>query len=299
MHARRAGFTDRVQIVLQIAREEASRLHHGYVGTEHMLLALLRERRGVAAAVLTNLDADLDEIRLQIEQTVERGTAQPAADPKLPYTSRAKHVIELAMREAQELGHDFVGTEHVLLGVLHEEKGIAAQVLLAAGVTLENARAETLRLLAGLPSAVPRKAEAPARKFRVRIDDASDRSIYEQIVAQVQEAVATVQLGPGDRLPPVRQLADELDIAPGTVARAYGELERRGIVVTDGARGTRVAERSPSPVPPSERPENLVGLLRPVAVAAYHLGATAAELRRALEDAMRDIFGDSKEPNAA
>jgi len=290
MHARRAGFTDRVQIVLQIAREEASRLHHGYVGTEHMLLALLRERRGVAAAVLTNLDADLDEIRLQIEQTVERGTAQPAADPKLPYTSRAKHVIELAMREAQELGHDFVGTE---------EKGIAAQVLLAAGVTLENARAETLRLLAGLPSAVVRKAEAAARKFRVRIDDASDRSIYEQIVAQVQEAVATVQLGPGDRLPPVRQLADELDIAPGTVARAYGELERRGIVVTDGARGTRVAERSPSPVPPSERPENLVGLLRPVAVAAYHLGATAAELRRALEDAMRDIFGDSKEPNAA
>jgi len=145
MHARRAGFTDRVQIVLQIAREEASRLHHGYVGTEHMLLALLRERRGVAAAVLTNLDADLDEIRLQIEQTVERGTAQPAADPKLPYTSRAKHVIELAMREAQELGHDFVGTEHVLLGVLHEEKGIAAQVLLAAGVTLENARASSHR----------------------------------------------------------------------------------------------------------------------------------------------------------
>src|SRR5439155_12388247 len=72
MHARRAPFTDRVQIVLQIAREEASRLHHGYVGTEHMLLALLRERRGVAAAVLMNLDADLDEIRVKIEHTVER-----------------------------------------------------------------------------------------------------------------------------------------------------------------------------------------------------------------------------------
>src|SRR5206468_2526682 len=83
--------------------------------------------------------------------------------------------------------------------------------------------------------------------FEVRIDDASDRAIHEQIVSQIQEAVATGTLRPGNRLPPVRQLADQLEIAPGTVARAYSELERRGIVVTDGARGTRVAERPRTP----------------------------------------------------
>ncbi len=114
-------------------------------------------------------------------------------------------------------------------------------------------------------------------------------------MAQVQEAVATGRLQPGERLPPVRRLADQLDIAPGTVARAYGELERLGMVVTEGARGTRVAERKQNPLPEAERPDTLVGLLRPVAVAAFHLGATAAELRTALEEAMRDIFGERGE----
>src|SRR5438128_5503157 len=203
--------------------------------------------------------------------------------PDLPYTSRAKKVLEFAMSEARELNHDYVGSEHLLLGLLREEKGIAAQVLHEAGVTLERARAEILRLLGSEPPSAGR----PQPAFRVQIDDSSERSIYEEIVAQVQEAVAMGKLGPGDRLPPVRHLADQLDIAPGTVARAYGELERRGVVVTDGARGTRVAERPRSLVPTDKRPENLVGLLRPVAVAAYHLGATAEELRRALEEAMR------------
>jgi GntR family transcriptional regulator len=89
-------------------------------------------------------------------------------------------------------------------------------------------------------------------------------------------------------------LADELDIAPGTVARAYAELERLGVVVTEGARGTRVAPRKPSTMSQVERPETLIGLLRPVAVAAFHLGASAQDLRAALEAAMKDIFGDDK-----
>jgi len=103
-------------------------------------------------------------------------------------------------------------------------------------------------------------------------------------------AVATGQLRPGDRLPTVRQLADDLDIAPGTVARAYGELERLGILVTEGARGTRVAEQQKPLVPDAERPNTLVGLLRPVAVAAFHLGASADELRAALDEAMKGIY---------
>ena len=139
------NFTDRVRKVLQMAREEAARLHHEYVGTEHILLGLIREGEGVAAAVLTNLNVDLEEIQQKIEETVKKGKAPAAAGPDLPYTSRAKKVLELAMSEARELNHSYVGTEHLLLGLLREEKGIAAQVLTDAGVNLEQARAETLR----------------------------------------------------------------------------------------------------------------------------------------------------------
>src|SRR3989440_2522959 len=130
-----------------MAREEAARLHHEYVGTEHILLGLIREGEGVAAAVLTNLNVDLEEIQQKIEETVKKGKAAAAAGPDLPYTSRAKKVLELAMSEARELNHSYVGTEHLLLGLLREEKGIAAQVLTDAGVNLEQSRAETLRLL--------------------------------------------------------------------------------------------------------------------------------------------------------
>jgi ATP-dependent Clp protease ATP-binding subunit ClpC len=138
-----------------MAREEAARLHHEYVGTEHILLGLIREGEGVAAAVLTNLNVDLEEIQQKIEETVKKGKAAAAAGPDLPYTSRAKKVLELAMSEARELNHSYVGTEHLLLGLLREEKGIAAQVLTDAGVNLEQARAETLRLLGSEMPATP------------------------------------------------------------------------------------------------------------------------------------------------
>ncbi len=141
------NFTERVRKVLAMAREEAARLHHEYVGTEHILLGLIREGEGVAAAVLQNLSVDLDEIQQKIEETVKKGKAAQATGPDLPYTSRAKKVLELAMAEARELNHSYVGTEHLLLGLLREEKGIAAQVLTEIGVNLDAARTETLRLL--------------------------------------------------------------------------------------------------------------------------------------------------------
>ncbi len=143
------NFTERVRKVLAMAREEAARLHHEYVGTEHILLGLIREGEGVAAAVLQHLNVELEEIQQKIEETVKKGKAAQATGPDLPYTSRAKKVLELAMGEARELGHSYVGTEHLLLGLLREEKGIAAQVLADANVSLEAARAETLRLLGG------------------------------------------------------------------------------------------------------------------------------------------------------
>jgi ATP-dependent Clp protease ATP-binding subunit ClpC len=141
------NFTERVRKVLAMAREEAERLRHEYVGTEHILLGLIREGEGVAAAVLQSLNVDLDEIQQKIEDTVKKGKAAAATGPDLPYTSRAKKVLELAMAEARDLTHNYVGTEHLLLGLLREEKGIAAQVLTDAGINLDAARAETLRLL--------------------------------------------------------------------------------------------------------------------------------------------------------
>jgi ATP-dependent Clp protease ATP-binding subunit ClpC len=172
------NFTERVRKVLAMAREEAARLHHEYVGTEHILLGLIREGEGVAATVLQNLNVELDEIQQKIEETVKKGKAAQATGPDLPYTSRAKKVLELAMSEARELGHSYVGTEHLLLGLLREEKGIAAQVLTDAGVNLEAARAETLRILgtdvqaqgsgapqqpAGAPPAAPQKGEKKSK----------------------------------------------------------------------------------------------------------------------------------------
>lgn len=151
------NFTERVRKVLAIAREEAGRLRHEYVGTEHLLLGLLSEGQGVAATVLQNLNAELDAIRLKIETTVKWGRSA-ATGPDLPYTSRAKKVLELAMQEARQMNHMYVGTEHLLLGLLAEAKGIAAQVLVSSGVTLEGARSETCRILG---TRVPPEHAAP------------------------------------------------------------------------------------------------------------------------------------------
>jgi len=140
------NFTDRVRKVLAMAREEAIRLQHDYVGTEHILLGLIREGEGVAAAVLTNLNIDLEQIHERVEESVRKGKATIALG-ELPYTSRAKKVLEFAMAEARDFNHSYVGTEHLLLGLLREEKGIAAQVLNSLGVTLDEAREETLKVL--------------------------------------------------------------------------------------------------------------------------------------------------------
>jgi DNA-binding transcriptional regulator YhcF (GntR family) len=276
-------FTDEVRWVLTHARQEAVDLRHDYVGTEHILLALLRQGTGEAATVLQAEGVKAEEVRQKLLESVRAGRAT-AALGQLPYTSRGKKVLEYAMAAARELNHSYVGTEHLLLGLIREEKGIAAQVLLIFDLTYNEVLARVM------DPHKPKKAQPRRTGFRIQVDDSSEHSIYEQIIAQVQEGVATGVLQPGDRLPTVRQLADELDIAPGTVARAYSELERLAVVVTEGARGTRIAERKRRMVETPDKPETLAGLLRPVAVAAFHLGATAADLRTALERAMLGIF---------
>jgi ATP-dependent Clp protease ATP-binding subunit ClpC len=134
--------------VLSLAREEATRLRHDYVGTEHILLGLIREGEGVAAAILTNLNVELQALKERIESRVDRGKSQMTAE-EVPYTTRAKKVLEFSVAEARNLKHSYVGTEHLLLGLLREEKGLAAQVLGEMGVSIEMARQETIKLLGG------------------------------------------------------------------------------------------------------------------------------------------------------
>ena len=146
------NFTDRLRRVMSLARLESLRLRHEYLGPEHLLLALCRESEGVAAAVLANLSAGRPVLIARVEEIAKVGRYPLPDDAPVPFTSRAKRVLELAMSAARDMSHDYVGTEHLLLGLVHEGKGIAAQVLLANGVTLDGARAETRRLL-GLPPA--------------------------------------------------------------------------------------------------------------------------------------------------
>src|SRR5688572_27625368 len=161
------NFTERVRKVLAMSREEAVRLGHEYVGTEHILLGLAREGEGVAAAVLQALNVDPPTLIATIDRLLKKPARRQNVGPDLPYTSRAKKVLELAMTEARELNHSYVGTEHLLLGLIREEKGIAAQVLLDEEVTVAVARAEVLRLLG---TDVPRRDLGGAER-PIRVDD--------------------------------------------------------------------------------------------------------------------------------
>jgi ATP-dependent Clp protease ATP-binding subunit ClpC len=179
------NFTERVRRSLQIAREEAMTLRHEYVGTEHMLLGLCSEGGGVAEAALTNLGVNLENVRTAVLQIVKPGQADGVndtspgilstiastigmrSDPNLPYTSRAKKALELSMSEARELNHSYVGTEHLLLGILREEKGIAAQVLASMGMTVPGVREEVVRLLGG---AEPTRDDSTTTRTRAPVE---------------------------------------------------------------------------------------------------------------------------------
>ena len=152
-------FTDRARKVMGLARQEAQRLNHEYIGTEHILLGLVQEGSGVAANVLKNLDIDLKKIRQEVEKIVKTGPSMVTMG-QLPFTPRAKKVLELALEEASNLGHNYIGTEHILLGLIKEQDGKAAKVLQNLGVKLDTVREEVLDFLgAELPTNEGEKAE--------------------------------------------------------------------------------------------------------------------------------------------
>jgi ATP-dependent Clp protease ATP-binding subunit ClpC len=138
-------FTDRARRVVVLAQEEARMLNHNYIGTEHILLGLIHEGQGVAARALTALGLHLDATRQAVEDIIGRGMQAPSGH--IPFTPRSKKVLELSLREALNLGGDYISTEHILLALLREGDGVGAQILVGAGVDLNRARQEIINLL--------------------------------------------------------------------------------------------------------------------------------------------------------
>jgi ATP-dependent Clp protease ATP-binding subunit ClpC len=140
-------FTDRARRVVVLAQEEAKMLNHNYIGTEHILLGLIHEGEGVAAKALESLGISLDAVREQVQDIIGQGQQQPTGH--IPFTPRAKKVLELSLREALQLGHSYIGTEHILLGLIREGEGVAAQVLVKLGADLNRVRQQVIQLLSG------------------------------------------------------------------------------------------------------------------------------------------------------
>lgn len=265
----------RLARALEAARAEAARRGHDRVATRHLMLGLLTVSESTAA-IVRSLGVDPGKLRRRVEASLPRRRGQRAG-ADLPWSPNARLVLDAAEREARNEG-GVVRSEHLLFALLELGGGVA-RLLFDDGITADAAREQWQRLL-GLTS--------PGLPF-LRVNARASVPVYQQIVDQIREAVVAGRIAAGDRLPTVRQLATDLDVAPGTTARAYQELEQLGVVVTERARGTRVAEPRPPQVSDPERAAALVGLLRPVAVSASYLGASADELRRALEQALAGL----------
>ena len=155
-------FTDRARQAVVRAQEEARQLNHNYIGTEHILLGLIREGDGLAAKALAALGISLEAARQEIEAIIGRGTEPPSAH--IPFTPRSKKVLELAWVEAHELGHEHIGTGHILLGLIREGDGVAAHVLVRRGIDLDRARQQVIQLLTGQPGDLPPTAGPASRE---------------------------------------------------------------------------------------------------------------------------------------
>lgn len=205
-------FTDRARRVTVLAQEEARLLGHNYIGTEHILLGLIHEGEGVAAKALESLKVNLPQTRAMIEEIVGQGGQKPSGH--IPFTPRAKKVLELSLREALQLGHNYIGTEHILLGLIREGEGVAAQVLVKLGADLSRVRQQVIAVLAGYAGATaiahdyaegvvnrPRRASSieldiDAAKQIIDFFDAFE-TVYGRLGGQVQQAVSRLAVAVG------------------------------------------------------------------------------------------------------
>jgi ATP-dependent Clp protease ATP-binding subunit ClpC len=184
-------FTDRARQVVVLAQDEARMLDHSYVGTEHILLGLVQEGEGVAAKALESLGISLDAVRQQVEEIIGRGQQAPSGH--IPFTPRAKKVLELSLRESLQLGYSYIGTEHILLGLIREGDGVAAQVLVRRGADLNRVRQEVIELLATPPG------EEPEPGAKARLEMVEQRlAAMEQEVGRLRSLLEQHGIDPQD-----------------------------------------------------------------------------------------------------
>ena len=174
-------FTDPARRVMVLAQDEARMLNHNYIGTEHLLLGLVHEGEGVAARALESLGIGLEAVRQRVEEIVGQG--QQAVPPTIPFTPRAKKVLELSRREALQLGHNSVSTEHILLGLIREGEGVATQVLVQLGVDLNPVRQRVIQLLHGTQGMPPAIARAARRSSKA---GGKERRLLSEILSVVE-----------------------------------------------------------------------------------------------------------------
>jgi ATP-dependent Clp protease ATP-binding subunit ClpA len=219
-------FSERARRVLTLAQEEAQRFNHNYIGTEHLLLGLVREGEGVAAKVLANLGVELNKVRSAVEFIIGRGDR--AVLGEIGLTPRAKKVIELAVDEARRLNHGYIGTEHLLLGLVREGEGIAAGVLESLGVKLERVRAETTRVLAQQQPGTPRGRQLDeAQEFQQRLQVSRSQPLEKQASAPDLSAVDAAPQTPDPLLELARMQARVADLQ--SQMRWQQAVERRRI----------------------------------------------------------------------
>jgi ATP-dependent Clp protease ATP-binding subunit ClpA len=207
-------FTERARQAVVLAQEEARTLKHNYIGTEHILLGLLREEESVAALALESLDITLERVRAQVQRIV--GSGEEVTAGQIPFTPRAKKVLELALREALGLGHTYIGTEHILLGLVHETEGVAARVMLDFDADPDKVRAEVMRAISASPRSdapvpqPPRPTAAGARPMGAA-------TLWARIVPEIRQRLGR-EADAGDLLVLLASISDSL------VARTLAEL---------------------------------------------------------------------------
>ena len=193
-------FSDRARRVVVLAQEEARMLNHNYIGTEHLLLGLIQEGEGVAAKALESMNISLEAVRNQVEEIIGRGSSAPTGH--IPFTPRAKKVLELSLREALQLGHNYIGTEHILLGLIREGEGVAAQVLTKLGADLDRVRNQVVQLLTGAAGTkeISQSGEAPAQgnllldQFGRNLTQLASQSKLDPVIGRDKEIERVMQV---------------------------------------------------------------------------------------------------------
>jgi ATP-dependent Clp protease ATP-binding subunit ClpC len=234
-------FTDRARRVVVLAQDEARELGHNYIGTEHILLGLVRESDGVGARALKSLGISLDAVRREVTQIVGQGDKSELPS-HTPFTPRAKKVLELSLREALQLGHNYIGTEHILLGLIREGEGVAAQVLVKLGADLNRVRQQVVQVLHGYQGKEPASSGGSGREpgheeSALRSAAAAEARLLRsaRVVSQAQLETLTARVG---------EVVSRLDLIAQRLAAIEGHL----------AEGRRPAARAPRKPPAARAP---------------------------------------------